>query len=468
LTITGVGAVVVTASQAGNSSYNAATSVSQTIVVSAASQTITFAGLPAAATFGAGPYSLNGTASSGLAVSYSFTGPATLSGSTLTITGVGTVVVTASQTGNANYNAATSVSQAVTVSQASQTITFTGLPATATYGAAGPYALNATATSGQPVSYNVTGPASISGSTLTISGAGTVVVTASQAGNTNYSAATSVSQTIAVSAESQTITFTGLPAAATYGAAGPYTLNGTATSGLTVSYSVTGPASISGSTLTISGAGTVVVTASQSGNINYAAATSVSQSIAVSAASQTITFNAIASQTAGASLNLSATATSGLTVSFASSTPSVCAVSGTNATLLAAGTCTIEATQTGNSNYTAATPVSQSFTVSQAARFTLTPLPASETITRGVVGAFLLQITSVDGFDGNVTLSCSGGPTGSECVDFPQTVKVNGTSLAVSGILFPANTAPGTYIITFTGVSGSLSNSTTAKFTVQD
>jgi hypothetical protein len=65
-------------------------------------------------------------------------------------------------------------------------------------------------------------------------------------------------------------------------------------------------------------------------------------------------------------------------------------------------------------------------------------------------------------------LSCSGGPTGSECVDFPQTVKVNGTSLAVSGILFPANTAPGTYIITFTGVSGSLSNSTTAKFTVQD
>jgi hypothetical protein len=45
----------------------------------------------------------------------------------------------------------------------------------------------------------------------------------------------------------------------------------------------------------------------------------------------------------------------------------VCTVSGTTATFLAAGTCTITASQAGNSTYAAATPVSQSFTVQNAA-----------------------------------------------------------------------------------------------------
>ena len=38
---------------------------------------------------------------------------------------------------------------------------------------------------------------------------------------------------------------------------------------------------------------------------------------------------------------------------------------------------------------------------------------------------------------------------------------------AVSRILFPKNTKPGTYTMMFTGVSGSLTNSTSAKFTVK-
>jgi sugar lactone lactonase YvrE len=96
----------------------------------------------------------------------------------------------------------------------------------------------------------------------------------------------SATQTIALSGtgqqRTQTITFTGLPATATFGTAGPYTLNGTASSGLAVSYSVTGPATISGTTLTITGAGTVVVTASQAGNAIYKAATPVSQTVIVS------------------------------------------------------------------------------------------------------------------------------------------------------------------------------------------
>ena len=62
---------------------------------------------------------------------------------------------------------------------------------------------------------------------------------------------------------------------------------------------------------------------------------------------------------------MSATASSGLAVSFASTTTSVCTVSGTTVTLVAVGTCTIQATQAGNANYAAATPVNQSFQVTQ-------------------------------------------------------------------------------------------------------
>ena len=79
--------------------------------------------------------------------------------------------------------------------------------------------------------------------------------------------------------------------------------------------------------------------------------------------SQTITFPVIATQNAKTTLSLSATATSRLAVSFSSSTPAVCTVSGDKASLLAEGTCTIEARQPGNPEYTPAKPVTQSFKV---------------------------------------------------------------------------------------------------------
>ena len=81
---------------------------------------------------------------------------------------------------------------------------------------------------------------------------------------------------------SQMINFPALPNPVTLGVA-PITLQATATSGLSVSYTGSGPASISGSILTILGAGSVTVTANQSGNANYAAAPPVSQTITVNA-----------------------------------------------------------------------------------------------------------------------------------------------------------------------------------------
>lgn len=180
---------------------------------------------------------------------------------------------------------------------------------------------------------------------------------------------------------------------------------------------------------------------------------------------QTITFNPVPPQTVGASVTLIATASSMLPVTFAAQS-TACTVSNTTATMIAPGTCFIVVTQAGNQQY-APISVGESFIVNSVASFTITPQPASETITRGVLAGFLLQLKSVNGFNGSVKLSCSGGPAGAICANLPQTVKVNGTAYALSGILFPAKTKAGTYTMTFTGISGSVTATTTAKFIVK-
>jgi hypothetical protein len=86
-----------------------------------------------------------------------------------------------------------------------------------------------------------------------------------------------------------------------------------------------------------------------------------------SAASQTITFDAIPDQLYGVSpFVIAAQASSGLPVTFTSATPAVCKTSGSLVMLLSVGACSLTASQGGNGVYSAATPVTRSFTVSQA------------------------------------------------------------------------------------------------------
>ncbi len=84
-------------------------------------------------------------------------------------------------------------------------------------------------------------------------------------------------------------------------------------------------------------------------------------------AGQTIAFSASSNRVVGATVTLTAVATSGLSVAFQSNTPAVCVVSGSTITLAAEGQCTIQANQAGNSAYSPAPPVSQSFIVNAAA-----------------------------------------------------------------------------------------------------
>ena len=84
------------------------------------------------------------------------------------------------------------------------------------------------------------------------------------------------------------------------------------------------------------------------------------------ATAQTITFGALdnAALSVG-TVTLTATASSGLTLTFTSTTPSVCTVSGNTVTLAALGACSITASQAGNGTFSAAAPVTQTFSVNQ-------------------------------------------------------------------------------------------------------
>jgi PKD repeat protein len=164
------------------------------IVVEKADQSISFEPLASKA-FGDADFELSATSSSGLAVSYASSdlSVATIDGSTVTLVGVGTTSITASQAGNDNYNAAPDVSQTLTIEKADQTITFADIPDQPLRN--GQLVLTATASSGLDVSYTISeGPATVDGSTVTFTGVGTVTVLASQEGDANYHPADPVTQ----------------------------------------------------------------------------------------------------------------------------------------------------------------------------------------------------------------------------------------------------------------------------------
>ena len=296
-------------------------------------------------------------ATSGLEVTFAVaSGPAVVEGNTLTFTGAGTVVVTASQSGGGNYAAAEDVTRTFEVALASQEITFGAI---ADQRVTDTVTLDATASSGLEVGYTVSGPATLTGTSLSFTGAGTVTVTAHQAGNALWAAASDVVQEFEVSLLGQSIDF---PEIAAQVATNTVTLTATATSGLEVTFAVaSGPAVVEGNTLTFTGAGTVVVTASQSGGGNYAAAADVTRTFAVALATQEITFGAIADQSVTDTVTLEATASSGLEVSYTVSGPAT--LTGTALSFTGEGTVTVTAHQAGNAIWAAAEDVVRTFEV---------------------------------------------------------------------------------------------------------
>ena len=253
-----------------------------------------------------------------------------------------------------------------------QTSEFTSnAPTAATVGGT-TYTVTATASSGLPVALTSGTPwvCSMTGATVSFGGAGTCTIDANQAGNATYEAAPEAQQSFTVSKGPQTIDVTSsAPTASTVG--GPtYTVTATASSGLPVAFTSGAPSvcTVEGATVSFVGSGACTIDASQSGNSNYEAAPQVQQSFAVGKGSQRISFTSTppSSETVGGpTYTVTATASSGLPVAFTSGAPSVCTVEGATVSFVGSGACTIDAGQSGNSNYEAAPRAQQSVAVSK-------------------------------------------------------------------------------------------------------
>jgi hypothetical protein len=230
-------------------------------------------------------------------------GTATLNGSgaasyTTAKLAAGKNSITADYGGDGNYTAATSPAISVQGDELAQTITFGPSASPMTYGAS-PLTLNASASSGLAVVFTATGPAIISGGKLAITGAGTVVVTASQSGNDTYAAATPVSQTITVNKATPSAVLRASSNSGFFGA-------GLLGSAITFRATVTGSGAIPSGTVTFYSGTTALATAKLDGS---GSATCTTSKLGVGKRSITASYGGDANYTATASAALTVTLT---------------------------------------------------------------------------------------------------------------------------------------------------------------
>ena len=287
--------------------------------------------------------------------------------------GTGTVTITVTTPAGTSLTTAAGHYIYTTHPKPTQSISFTA-PGSGTAG--GSAALSATGGgSGNPVVFSVdpsSGPGvcTVSGTTVTYTAAGSCVIDANQPGTGSYVDAPQVQHTITVNGVLQSISFTA-PASGTVRGSAALSATGGG-SGNPVVFSVdpsSGPGvcTLSGTTVTYTGAGSCVIDANQAGTGSYVDAPQVQRTITVSKIPQSISFTAPPPGAVGSSAALWATGGgSGNSVVFSvdhTSGPQVCRVSGTTATYTGPGKCVIDANQAGNGSYADAPQVQRTITV---------------------------------------------------------------------------------------------------------
>jgi formylglycine-generating enzyme required for sulfatase activity len=198
---------------------------------------------------------------------------ASISGTQITIVGAGSTLITATQAAAGNYLLA-STNTTFTVTPAVPKLGTFVIP-TKTYGSASFSLTPPTSTSSGSWSYTSgnTAVATVSGSTITITGVGSTTITATQAATRNYTSG-SKSAVFNVTPSKPILGPFVIPAQ--YLGNGSFTLTPPQSSSTgSWSYASSKPkvATVSGSTVTLLGAGTTTITAKQAASVNYLGAT---------------------------------------------------------------------------------------------------------------------------------------------------------------------------------------------------
>jgi hypothetical protein len=264
-----------------------------------------------------------------------------VSGNTLNLNGsAGTIsiVATESSTPASGYAVAKPVTNVVTITQRSNSITFTAPKGTNNYTNSIP--LTASVTDGGSITFSGSSSiGSVSGNTLTLNGAaGTISIVATEASPvTGYATAKAVTNVITIKQLSNSITFTTPKGTNNY--ASSFSLSASALDGGTVSFTGNNPTvgTVSGNTFTPTGAaGTISIVATEASPVTgYASPKNVTNTITIKQLSNAITTSVPSSVTYSPSpISLSGTATDGGSVTFSLTNSPIASVSGNQLTLL--------------------------------------------------------------------------------------------------------------------------------------
>ncbi|WP_433969590.1 Ig-like domain repeat protein [Tunturiibacter gelidiferens] len=429
--ITGVGANI----------QPAALTASAAIDIMEQVQTITFGPLPNQP-FGTAAFNVSATASSGLPVTFASTIPTvcTVSGSTVNLVSAGTCTIQATQAGNTTFAAATPVSASFTVTMVAPTISFT-VP-NQSYGAAA-FSVSASSNSTGVFTYTVTsGPATVSGSMLTLTGIGTVTLQASEAADVNYTAGTKTASFIVAATGLQV---TANNATRLYGAANPMftgTVLGAKSSDMfSESFTTTAtPISPVGSYVivpTASGAKVgdyTVTTADGALTVTQAPTTT-----GITTSSPSVNANQAGTLTVTVLSTTSGTPTGTVTFFDNGTALQTVTLSGgvasTNPMLSPGTTHVLTASYSGDINFVASsTPAAGVTVVVGALQFTFACTGANAlTVAPGNVAAYTFSVSpdSVN-YAGPVTFSIGGLPPGTTASFTPSTIPVNGGAQTVT------------------------------------
>jgi hypothetical protein len=384
LTVVGAGSSVITATFTPTDStrYNSATTT-MTVTVNKGSPTFN-AWSNVSKNFGDSAFSVTApTEANSVGGTFTYSSGTTsvisVSGSTLTVAGVGTSVITATftPTNTTNYNTATTT-MTVTVGKGSPTFSAWSNVSKNFGDSAFPVtAPTVTGFLGGTFSYSsgTTSVISVSGSTLTVAGAGSsvIIATFTPTDSTRYNSATT---TMTVTVNKGSPTFNAWSNVSKNFGDSAFTVTAptvTGSLGGTFAYSSGTPSviSVSGTTLTVVGAGSSVITATFTPNdtTNYNTATTT-MTVTVGAGSQSITRTSTSPTSPVKSGTYTPTATASSTlpvaITIAAGSSSVCSISAGVVTFNTAGSCVIQYNQSGNSNYLAATQVTETLTIGKA------------------------------------------------------------------------------------------------------